>query len=430
MNARCLTSVRTFAREPRRLLLGAAITLTVLVAGGWWARQYFWIERPLRQARAAWDQGRLAAAAKQLRIGLERAPGHPEMTLWATRVARRLGELDEAAELIQSVAHLHELDPAAWKLEQQLLDVQRRGVNAAAEADLRSQAEQNPGQRPFIYEALAEGYLQDFRISAAVALLDQALAALPDNAVVLRRRGRLHLQLGGFAEALHDLQRAARLDPDDADGQILLADSLVKAGRFGDALPMLERHKQQRPNDAMVLVDLAICAAAAGALDQAQALLVQVLDQQPRHAVALLELGRVYFERGDPKSAETWLQKSLEVDPTDRRANHLLFQSLRLQGKDDQARALQARSERILADLTRLRQIMTDDLVKRPNDPDLFSELGALHLRNGQARQGLHWLEQTLKLDARHRSAHQSLAQYYEKIGQPERAAQHRRQLQ
>jgi Flp pilus assembly protein TadD len=85
---------------------------------------------------------------------------------------------------------------------------------------------------------------------------------------------------------------------------------------------------------------------------------------------------------------------------------------------------------RILDDLTRLREIMTNELSNRHNDPVLLHELGMLHLRNGQARQAVHWLEEVLKLDARHRPTHEALAQYYDQTGQPDRARLHRAKMQ
>jgi Tfp pilus assembly protein PilF len=52
-----------------------------------------------------------------------------------------------------------------------------------------------------------------------------------------------------------------------------------------------------------------------------------------------------------------------------------------------------------------------------------------LYLRNGQAKQGVDWLERALKLDAHHRPTHQALAEYYDKAGRPDRAAFHRGKL-
>ena len=49
--------------------------------------------------------------------------------------------------------------------------------------------------------------------------------------------------------------------------------------------------------------------------------------------------------------------------------------------------------------------------------------------RSGQERQGLYWLEQALARDPAHQAAHGALAEYFEKSGDKEQAAAHRRRL-
>ncbi len=207
------------------------------------------------------------------------------------------------------------------------------------------------------------------------------------------------------------------------------ADSLAKAGRFAEALPLLQRQHRRQPNDLTLLRDLATCLAAVGRLDDASALLLQANERQPSDAGVLLELGRLSLERGDAAEAEAWLGKALAVDPTDRRSNHMLLQSLRLQGKETAAKDQLAKFQRLLADLARATEIMNDALKERPNDPDLHLELGVLLLRNGQTERGLQELERAVELEPRQRAAHAALADYYEKHGQPERAVVHRRAL-
>ena len=427
MIARCQAWIRTLAHRPCRLLAAGAVAFAVLAFVGWWSWQHFWIGGPLRRAEASWNKHRLAEALQHLAVGLQRAPRDPDMALLAARVARRLGDLDAAEEFLQWAAAAS-TPSAIAALERELLDLARRGLSGPAETKLRATADQLSQERSLILEALAEEHVKQYRVPTALALLDQALAAMPDNAVALRLRGRLHLQLADYPEAVRDLRRAADVDPDDADGQQLLADSLVKAGRFAEALPLLKRARQ--PHEAGILVRLAICSAAQGDLDQAQSLLLQALEQQSNYSVAMLELGRIHFERGHVEAAESWLRKALAADPADRRTHHLLVQCLRLQRKDRQADEQQAKAVQVVADLTRLRQILTDDLAKRPNDADLCHELGALHLRNGQPRPGVHWLEQALKIEANHRATHRALAQYYDQAGQADRAASHREKSQ
>jgi Tfp pilus assembly protein PilF len=418
----------TLRRRPRVLMICAVVLLAALAAGGWWAWQHFWIEGPWRQAQQAWTRNHLLVAKRYLDAGLQRAPRHTGMLLLAARVARRLSEFD-AAEQYLGACEARGVDSQAVSLENILLDVQRRGVRSDIEQNLYSLAQQHPADRALIYEAMAEGYAKLMRAPAALICLNKCLDEMPENVIALRSRGAVHAQMTKFPDAVVDYRKAYRLEPDHEQGRVSFADSLYKAGLFAEALPLLEELAPRHADGATVIVALAGCRAAAGQLDAARELLDALLAKQPRHAIALLERGRLEFELDRPSEAETWLRKALAADPSDRRANHLLYQCLRLQGKEKEAQEQLAKSERVAADLRRLGEIMTETMNQRPNDPDLHCELGVLYLNNGLDRQGLHWLERALEIDPMHRGAHQALAAYYDRTGQADRAAQHKNKL-
>ena len=65
-------------------------------------------------------------------------------------------------------------------------------------------------------------------------------------------------------------------------------------------------------------------------------------------------------------------------------------------------------------------------LVNR-HDPAPRLEAGRILLRLGKAPEGLRLLRTALLEDPRHRPTHQALADYYERAGNRERAARHRR---
>jgi Tfp pilus assembly protein PilF len=62
-----------------------------------------------------------------------------------------------------------------------------------------------------------------------------------------------------------------------------------------------------------------------------------------------------------------------------------------------------------------------------PSDPAPRHEAGVILFRNGQEQEGLRWLASALQQDPNHRPTHELLVEYFEKHGQPEKAAQHRR---
>ena len=76
--------------------------------------------------------------------------------------------------------------------------------------------------------------------------------------------------------------------------------------------------------------------------------------------------------------------------------------------------------------LQRLREISEEQLTARPHDPALHCELGQLLLDLGRTDIGLNWLRSALEQDPRYRPAHAALAEYFQRQGDPEKAAYHR----
>jgi hypothetical protein len=61
-----------------------------------------------------------------------------------------------------------------------------------------------------------------------------------------------------------------------------------------------------------------------------------------------------------------------------------------------------------------------------PNDAAIRWELWQWSRRNGQDEEGLAWLLQLVRLEPKHAAAQAALADYFERAGQPRRAALHR----
>jgi Tfp pilus assembly protein PilF len=70
-----------------------------------------------------------------------------------------------------------------------------------------------------------------------------------------------------------------------------------------------------------------------------------------------------------------------------------------------------------------LREVV-DSPTARPAD---YAELGELLLGMKQEGRGVYWLYQALERDPQNQQAHRALAVYYERKGQAEKAATHRR---
>ena len=124
------------------------------------------------------------------------------------------------------------------------------------------------------------------------------------------------------------------------------------------------------------------------------------------------------------------MRRAVAADPGNPEAHFQLYMCLLQQdGRAAEAAAEGETHKRVQADRERLAQIAVTEMTRRPYDPNLHYELGAIYLRNGKPDVGVRWMYSALRLDPAHQPSHQALADYFERTGETEKAQQHRRQL-
>jgi predicted Zn-dependent protease len=155
-------------------------------------------------------------------------------------------------------------------------------------------------------------------------------------------------------------------------------------------------------------------------------LLDNLLSRQPRHVAALTERGRLALDEQRADEAEALVRKAVELAPFNKQALYVWSQCLKRCDKTDEYKVCIDRLEKIRADVQRLAEVLR--LVQEnPRDPAQRCEAGLIYLRNGHDQEGLRWLTSALREDARHGPTHQALADYFQRRGDPEREAFHRR---
>ena len=70
---------------------------------------------------------------------------------------------------------------------------------------------------------------------------------------------------------------------------------------------------------------------------------------------------------------------------------------------------------------------LTQRLQGAPDDADLRCQIAQIFLRFGGEEEGIRWLVTNLQNHPRHAPSHQALADHYDRQGQTDRAAEHRR---
>jgi tetratricopeptide (TPR) repeat protein len=415
-------------RRPRRLL---AILLLVLLIGlgVGIATANLWAGYHSRAARRALDRYRLAEAREHLARCLQIWPSSFEIHLLTAQTARRLGDY-ETAEL--HLARCQEIRGALSpevELEQILIRAQRGGMDSVMPY-LRSLVEEDHAATRLILEAMIRGYMRAFRYGDAYILSSLWLDRWPDDIQANLVHGYVNELIGSEQKAVTSYHRVVELDPEHDEARMRLVDLLLNRAAPADAMEHLEHLASKRPKDPYVQTRIARCLVTLGRPEEAEERLDRVLTEHPHFRPALAVKGTSALELNRPAEAERCLREALAMDAADYHTQHALARSLRQQGKDREAQAAEDRLKVLELDGQRIRQIVQEDINKSPNDPDLRTEVGSILLRAGSEQEGVKWLYSALRLAPLHAPAHRALAAYFERIGQPERAAPHRRFLE
>jgi tetratricopeptide (TPR) repeat protein len=424
--ARGARLVRFLWARPFRAL--AVLLLPALAAAGG-ANLWAWHHR--READRLAERQQFAAAyghyADCLRVWRWSASTH----FLAGRAARRAGMYDEAERHLAECGRLQDSasgPPLPLALERLLLQAQSGDIGDVEDV-LWGYVKKDAPESPLILEALARGYQRMFRMGMALRCLQLILERDPDNIEALVMRGWIREGGGEPEDASKDFRRALGLDPTRDDARLSLARILIR-DKCEEALVMFGELAARRPDDPNVLTGLAQAYCGVGQSEKARPIFEALIAKHPQDCKALTGLGVLVRDEGDTAGGEALLRRAVAADPGSPEAHFQLYMCLVQQpGREAEAAAERDIHRRVQADRERLAQIAVAEMTRRPYDPNLHYELGAIYLRNGKPDVGVRWMYSALRLDPTHQPSHRALADYFERAGETEKAQQHRRQL-
>jgi predicted Zn-dependent protease len=356
-------------------------------------------------------------------------PSSFEIHLLAAQTARRLGDFEAAEQHLARCQEIRGVQSPEVDLEQILIRAERGGMDSVMPY-LRSLVEENHPATPLILEAMIRGYMRAFRYGDAAMLVSLWLDRWPDDIQANLYHGYISGQIGSEEKAVESYRRVLELDPEHDEARLRLADLLINRAAAAEALEHLDQLARKRPDDLYVQTRFARCLLALGRPEEAEEKADRVLAELPHFRPALTVKGGSALALNRPAEAERWLREALVMDAADYTAQYELSRSLRQQAKDEEAQAVEDRLAVLSADGRRIRKIVQDDINRSPNDPALRTEVGNILLRAGSEQEGVQWLYSALRQGPTYGPAHRALAAYFERIGQPERAAPHRRFLE
>ncbi len=401
------------------LLVGVAALGLVPVWSALWAKHH------LQAAREAEHKREFVSAREHIDEYLRLRPRDAEAHLLAARIARRAGDYPRAEEHLTRCAALAG-SSKALALERVLLRAQQGDMPPNLEAQFRIWVDEGHPDSVLILEVVSQQFMRTYRLSDAADALDRWLQLAPDDVWAHWRRGWVFERLNRFDEAMSDYECAVAAAPDLEGPRLRLANALLNGkNNPGEALKHFERMYDHGQRDPAVLMGLAQCRWELGDEDQARKLLDGLLASHPDDPALLTELGRMALQMGRTEEAEARLEEAVRLDPISHAAHWALYECLEKQGRKAEAEEHHARADQIKADLDRMQQL-TRQLQREPRDPAPRAEIAALFLRLGEPKEAVAWYNRALELDPYLESAHKGLADYYDSIHEPEKAARHR----
>jgi tetratricopeptide (TPR) repeat protein len=396
----------------------------LLACGGWAALSRARAGRQLRQAAEALDRRHFRLALGQFEAYLADRPHDAGACLGAARAARRAGLFARAEEHLGRCERDGATDETA--LERALLRAQQ-GDLAGVEGPLTEHCLAGHPDTVVILEALAQGYIQCYRLGDAFGCVKRLLELCPEHARAFSWRGAIYEGAARGADAVRDYQRAVELEPGADDLRLRLAEALVGSHRPAEAWPHLQELLGREPADPAVLLAAARCQRGQGRPAETHALLEKLLASDPDHVNALFEQGKLLHDEGRLGAAAAALGRAARLQPTRYPIGYALHRVLQAQGRTAEAAALRQRLDRLRADEERLRALARQIYEKPQRAAAWRYEAGRICQRNGATDEALRWFLGAVQDDPGHGPTHRALAELYDKSGNAAAAEEHRR---
>jgi predicted Zn-dependent protease len=319
------------------------------------------------------------------------------------------------------------------------LELAAQGRFSEAEPYLRRALERRPEDVEVI-KTLTLGQLASERWEDAEASLGRWCELRPGDPEPFKRRMELRISRRQFPQALEDGRHVLELEPENFQVGRQVAPMILIVGRLEEAEREGRRWLRKDPENPDLLYLVADACHQQGKNAEAEAVLDPLLRRQPDAPAPLFLRAMLYDEADQPDKAIPLLRRVVELDQRPAQqlaARYHLSLALARTGKPEEAR-------RVMAEV-QWHQAM--DLWYRRDHPKiagLLLRVAEAMLGVGKTEEAVPLLDKILQEDPncgpeavrllekaagqQSAAAHRLLAAYYEKQGQNDKAATHRRQ--
>lgn len=174
-------------------------------------------------------------------------------------------------------------------------------------------------------------------LEKAMHHLNEAVRLDPENVKALNEIGLVHFELGRPEKAIALYQRSLQLKPRNAKALINIGLAWEELGIHEEAMRHYKMAEQIEPNNPLVHYNIGNILLATGRGNTAVEHYKQALDMDPGYAKAWYNMGNAYYQMGDTAGAITAYERAVAVLPTFAMAWNNLGNMWFLKGEKDKA---------------------------------------------------------------------------------------------
>jgi tetratricopeptide (TPR) repeat protein len=186
------------------------------------------------------------------------------------------------------------------------------------------QAVQADPKRGDIRAKLADAYLRNRDVGAALKEAVLAADLLPADATAQIRAGNLLLVAGSFEDAKARGDKAVAIDGRNPDALALVGNALAGLKQFDDAISEYQEALALNPAGGQIYANIGAIQLSRGQVKEAEATFRKAVEMAPRSVSARLALAGFLWGTRRPAEAEAALKEALALEPSNLSANRSL----------------------------------------------------------------------------------------------------------
>ena len=256
---------------------------------------------------------------------------------------------------------------------------------------------------------------QNGEYEAAFLGYQDLLLQYPNSHEVHHILGIYHAQSDQLEQALHHLQTAHHLKPDDIRIEQALATLEKQMGNLSQSIKRLLKITQSHPNQVTSHINLAASFIKNNEQKKADLILDKLLEQDPKIANIYFHKALIDLHHNSNGSAVVWLEKTLELEPDHLPAIKQMAKTLHLMGQNHSAKPHYEKALRYDPNDAELKHYsgvnllalddqdtallhMLEAYALDPSLEDINHNLAAIYLTQGQFKSAVyHWLREHQK---------------------------------